>query len=229
MFLDDDNEVAANTIWELCRALGQWSDTVMVGPAMYYATARDKIWCAGVERSRLLMRTSFRTRLPTPIPERLPSEDFPNGFMVRREQFEAVGGFDAIGFPQHMEESDLARRLGSLAGQVAYCVPTAKVWHSIDISLAHRLHLHDPARAYWTANGRAYFTAVYGTRLQWFLYAAVGQWALAALHVCAAFGGSRSRGAVALSYLRGGYAGFRRGLIVRRKARLRPQQTHTSG
>src|SRR5438105_4625407 len=38
LFLDDDNVVAADAIWRLWRALGEWPDAVLTGPAMYFGS-----------------------------------------------------------------------------------------------------------------------------------------------------------------------------------------------
>jgi GT2 family glycosyltransferase len=220
LFLDDDNVIAADAVSRLALAMDAWRDAVLVGPVMYYGSEPERIWCAGVSRSSVLMRTTFRSVLPDPLPERLDSEDFPNCFMVRRQDFDAIGGFDVERFPQHMAEADFAIRLARATGGHVYCVPRAKVWHFIGSSFLRRLHVQDSERAYWVSRGRTVFTAVYGNRLQWFLYVVLGQWGLAAIYVWAILVQSSSkRGEVAVAYMKGFVAGLRIGFADRRGLR----------
>jgi GT2 family glycosyltransferase len=221
LFLDDDNVVATDTVWRLSESLREWPDAVLVGPVMYYGAAPDRIWCAGVIRSRVLMRTRFVTKLPDPLPNRLNSEDFPNCFMVRRDAFNLVGGFDDARFPHHMAESDLARRLILATGNRVYCVPRARVWHFIGLSFARRLHATDLERAYMVGRDRAVFTALYANHIQWLGYVAIAQWVLAAVQLYALlFQSSGGRINLARAILRGQLRGLQLGLSARRKARL---------
>lgn len=216
LFLDDDNVVAPDAISLMLDALGTWSDAALVGPSMYYLSDPGRLWCAGVHRSRILMRTTFRQQLPGVIPQRMPSDDLPNCFMVRRDEFCAVNGFDSVRFPQHYEEADFAHRLVRHTGRHVYVVPTARIWHDIDSQLVHRLHLHNGGRAYLCARGRAMFTAVHGDNIQWAAFLMASQWLFAALYVGAAIRlPSDDRGAVIRSYLRGFWAG----LVDGRRAR----------
>ena len=209
MFLDDDNVIAPDAIAILEETLRSSRQVTVVGPAMYYASAPTRLWCAGVRRSRVLMKTTLRSQLPVPAPTLIPSEDLPNCFMVRRLDFETVGGFDAVHFPQQWEEGDLARRLVSVAGGGVFVVPRAKTWHSIEPSLVRRLHMRDQDRAFLVARGRGMFTALHGDRLQWIAYIVAAQWMFAALYLSAAL--SLPRGArwpVVTGYAKGLWAGL---------------------
>lgn len=217
LFLDDDNVVAPDTIWLLARTLETSADAALVGPVMYYGSVPERIWCAGVERTKVFMRTKLRAHLPVPLPAVLPSDDFPNCFMLRRHDFERIGGFDVDRFPTHMAEGDLARRLVVATGGHVFCVTHAKVWHFIGTSLSRRLHMHDAQRAYWVARGRALYTALYGSPLQWLAFVTLGQWALMVVYMAAIVvraEGSRARALVA--YARGMEAGIRLGFAARK-------------
>jgi GT2 family glycosyltransferase len=216
LFLDDDNILGKEAIWRLWRALHRWPDAVLVGPVMYYGSEPERIWCAGVHRSAIFMKTKLRSDLPHPVPERLSSEDFPNCFMVRRDDFDGIGGFDVSRFPQHMEEADLARRLVRVTGKQVFCVPHAELWHFIGTRFLRRLHTNNEERSYWNARGRALFVATYGNRKQWLIYVAVGQWALAVVHLWAMFTEpAHGRAALAIAYLRGMITGLRVGVALR--------------
>jgi GT2 family glycosyltransferase len=220
LFLDDDNVVAPNAIFLLYEAFQEMADVVVAGPVMYYGSDPMAIWCAGVARSRILMKTRFATALPIPTPRRLPSEDFPNCFMVHHDDFQSVGGFDVDRFPVHMEESDLTRRLVALGRKSVFCIPSAKVWHFIGTNFVRRLHMHDARRAFWIARSRTLYTAVYGTRIQWFVYVVVGQWMLATLYLGATLVRAPHRFSIARAYVRGMGAGIRLGFNSRRKRAL---------
>jgi GT2 family glycosyltransferase len=204
LFLDDDNVVGANSISLLSQSLVEWPDAAMVGPAMYYGADPNRLWCAGVHRSRVLMKTTFNRQLPKPLPPRIASEGLPNCFMVRRSDFNVVNGFDAVRFPQQWEESDLANRLTRSTGGSVYVIPSARIWHNIETQLARRLHLRNAQRAYLCARGRAMFTATHGDWLQWVAYLLAAQWMFAGLYLGAAFWlPSRQRNDVVGGYVRG--------------------------
>ncbi len=182
-FVDDDNVVSRHAARRLAAILRDKPAIVMVGPAQYYLRRPRRLWCAGVRRSPLFMRTFLETDIGRPVPDLAPSEDFPNCFMVRRRDFEAIRGFDEVWFPMHYEEADLARRLMARArGRYAALVPHARVWHDITLSLTRRLHMRDASRAFECARGRAVFTARHGAWLQRFAYLCFGQWAYAAVY-----------------------------------------------
>lgn len=209
LFLDDDNIVASDALWLLWRSLSSWSDAAIVGPAMYYGSEPARLWCAGVTRSRFIMRTSFRQELPPTLPERLRSEDFPNCFMVRHNEFDQVSGFDAQRFPQQWEEGDIARRIARGTRHGVYLVPSARIWHYIDVPLTRRLHLRNAERAFLVARGRGMFTAVHGSRLQWAIYVLGAQWIFAAFYLAAAFSVPPThRKGIPGSYLRGLWSGL---------------------
>jgi GT2 family glycosyltransferase len=228
LFLDDDNVVAPDAISKLYEALRSWPDAVLVGPAMFYGTEPERLWCAGVRRSRFLMKTNMLGYLTNPMPGRLKSEDFPNCFMLKVEDFQAVGGFDAKLFPQHYEEADLARRLVRMTGRRVFCAPTARVWHFIAPEYWERLHLRDESRAYFCARGRAVFTAVYGDTLQWLTYLVIAQWLFAAGYLVTAIQmPAHMRRPIIRGYLRGLYAGFGMGLALRGDPRRSQHATIT--
>lgn len=220
LFLDDDNVVAPDAIFLLSEALSRWDDAVVVGPAMYYGTAPDRLWCAGVRRSRVLMKTTFRTQLPDPTPERMSSDDFPNCFMVRRKEFETINGFDALRFPQQWEEGDLARRLAGRFGGAAFVVPQSRIWHYIELPLVRRLHLRNGDRAFLVARGRAMFTALHGDSLQWLAYLVAAQWMFGAFYLSTTLSLPRSqRTSVLVGYLKGMRAGLVHGWRARAENR----------
>lgn len=205
LFVDDDNVVGPDCVSLLARTMIAGQDLSLVGPVMYYMSEPDKIWCAGVSRSTFMMRTHFRTTLPASEGPLLHTDDLPNCFMVRREQFEAVAGFDARLFPRHFEESDLAKRLEKAGFGSAAVVREALIWHDISTDLFRRMHMQTAETAYVVARSRNLFAAVHGSMTQRIVNRWLSRWVLAAVYVFAALRadpGRRGR-AIARSYLRG--------------------------
>jgi GT2 family glycosyltransferase len=227
LFLDDDNTVAIEAIYLMATALNTWDEAVLVGPVMYYGDAPDKIWCAGVSRTPILMRTTLRTELPSPTPDRIQSEDFPNCFMCRRSDFDRVNGFDENSYPMHMAESDFARRLVASSGRRVYCVARARVWHHIAPSFGRRVHLmyrselasaDNAKRAYWIGRSRALFAAEYGSTIQFLLFTLLGQWLIAFIYVSALLlGPRRGRLGQIRAYVAGVFSGIGAGIGLRLK------------
>jgi GT2 family glycosyltransferase len=214
VFLDDDNTVDIAFLRELV-AEARSGGATMLGPAMYYGYAPDVLWCAGVARTPLLLRTVFTSRLPPDPPMRIPSEGLPNCFLVRRDEFEAVGGFDEQRFPQHFEESDLAERLRKRFGAPAFGVPRAIVWHHMPRGLSRSFHIKNEYMAYQCARARAVYTALHGTAVQWLVFSAFAQFAYAAVYLGVIVSGRRDIVRLAGGYVRGMVAGWTSGASLR--------------
>lgn len=185
LFIDDDNEVAPDTVECLRVALSDWVDAAMVAPVMYYRAEPTWIWCAGGRRTAILARTRMRTELPRPKPERLASVDFPNCFMVRADEFAVIGGFDDEWFPVAYEEADLAARLVIHRGGTAFCVTAAAVWHDIEITAARRYHLTSATNAYQFARNRQLYLDRHGSPLQRVASQWIGRWLFLAAYLFA--------------------------------------------
>ena len=128
------------------------------------------------------MRTRWIRRLPTPLPARLDSSDFPNCFAVRRSTFESLEGFDALRFPGAFSEADLGARLAANGGRI-FCVPGAGTRHDIGKEAWRRFHLKSVQDAYDYGRSRRVFTRRHGTALQRWTYGIVGQWLYAAAYL----------------------------------------------
>lgn len=225
LFVDDDNTVDAMAVAGLHEAISRGKSCV-VAPVMYLGSSPRQPWCVTVHRTPVLARTIFRRQVPDEAADLLPSDDFPNCFMVDAGDFRRIGGFDERRFPQHFEEADLCKRLVALTGKGVHCVPRATIWHHIGAGCARRLHIKDAYSAYQCARARGAFLGLYGTRIQWLFYLALGQWIFAAFYIVAALRGLGARRgfSAALSYLRGLRDGFNQGLSMRRAAvRLEPR------
>lgn len=187
LFLDDDNRVLAGSVAALLSAMQNHPEVAMVGPVMYYYHQPRRLWCSGVQRSRWLLRTNLHRYSADDIIRHrsslLPSDDFPNCFLVRAEDFHAIGGFDAAMFPSVYCESELSRRLVARTRRGIALVPAASVWHDHAGTLSRSLKLGNTngyqgftSPAYYDATGRARYVSLYGTTPQWLFHLVIGQW-----------------------------------------------------
>src|SRR6267378_1853007 len=108
--VDDDNVVDPDAIAELVKAISDNPHAGIAGPIMYYLRDPEHVWCSGVSRNSLTSITKFSTEKPNGSADCYPTDDIPNAFMVRKRVFEDVGGFDQVGFVQHLAEADFSTR-----------------------------------------------------------------------------------------------------------------------
>jgi GT2 family glycosyltransferase len=161
LFVDDDCAVGEGTLEAIRRRFMEMPDAGIVGPVIGFLEEPQRIWCAGVVRTRWLARTKFRARRQLLVEASdLPPDcaDFPSVFAVRRSCFDLVGGFDANRFPMHMEEADLAARIRAQGLRVVLAAE-ALAWHDVSTSdgLLRSLHLTSPLRAHLAGRSRMFF------------------------------------------------------------------------
>lgn len=175
-FLDDDNELAAGAVDVLARVLDDDAAVTEVGPAMFYAGDRGRVYSLGVTHGRFWNNTTWHAVPPRGGSRLVASDALPNAFMVRRRQFTGVGGFDEVAFPMDFEESDLAFRLRRRYGGRVVCSLDATVWHDAPLAMRSRLAPKSRARCFYSARNRPIFIARHCGWLPWIAYLAVGQW-----------------------------------------------------
>ena len=181
--IDDDNIIDKKCISELVNFLRDNPKVGIVGPIMYYYKDPQRIWCAGIKRNYYTSLTKFIGRNEIDkgqFSEPIPSEDFPNAFMIKKEVIENIGYFDSQNFPIHYEEADFCKR-AFLAGYKIYLVPSAKVWHDIPLpeeikEKARMFHVHNEFRAYYAGRNRILFHRKYSTKIQFFVFLLFFNW-----------------------------------------------------
>ncbi len=166
LFVDDDNVVEQETVCALVRAFVEDDRLGLAAPVVYYLDAPTTVWSAGSYRRALSSRTVFPNRgQPLRVSPGqkwpFPCEDFADAYMVRRDVFARIRGFDAVHFPIHFEEADLCRRVRD-SGYAIRLVPGSSVWHDIPLpgamsQLGRSLHIHSPLRAFYAARSRIVF------------------------------------------------------------------------
>jgi len=145
-FLDDDNIVAPDTIWLLARTLKRSERIAVSSPIIFYLARPELVWTSYISRSRFPGFYSLHTDIPS---SETRTFSFHNSFMVKRNIFEELHGFDCANFPIRFSEVDFAHRVND-AGYIAVVNPRAKDWHDLGWSLVHI----DSARAYYTERNR---------------------------------------------------------------------------
>jgi GT2 family glycosyltransferase len=167
-FVDDDNIVAPDCI-RLCLEAAQADPTLgVVGAKTLYHVDPSRIMVAGADIGSLaLARTTLLglNQPDGPPYQALYEVDIaPNAFLVRREVFEAVGGFDEA-IVQTWSEADFGERVRRLGLRVAV-EGRAKVWHKGPPVEAARLSSRhvggSPFRMYYLTRNRYVYVARYG-------------------------------------------------------------------
>lgn len=160
-FVDDDNEVPAGMVKELASLLMGSPDVVLAGPAMYYFTDHGRPFCLGASYGRGWGRTQLYLGRRAPEGSLVDCDSMPNIFMVRRRDFERVGGFDTQDFPMDMEEADLAYRLRRTLGGRIVCDMRTYAYHDASLGLVPSLAPRGWERCYFTGRNRPVFVGKY--------------------------------------------------------------------
>lgn len=145
-FLDDDNILASDTIRLLAGTLGESDRVAVASPIIFFLSRPNSVWTSFISKGKLPGFYTLHREIPD-VETRTFS--FHNSFMVKRDVFERLRGFDCLNFPVRFGEVDFAHRL-SRAGYLAVVDPRAKDWHDLGWSLVHI----DSARAYYTERNR---------------------------------------------------------------------------
>lgn len=145
-FLDDDNVLAKDCVRRLVEPLERSKQIAVSVPLIFYLAQPEVVWTSYVTRSRFPGFYTLHTDIP---PSERSTFSFHNSFVVRREVFEELHGFDCIDFPIRFSEVEFAHRLHD-AGYLAVINPAAKDWHDLGWSTVHI----DSTRAYYTERNR---------------------------------------------------------------------------
>jgi GT2 family glycosyltransferase len=145
-FLDDDNIIAPDTIRLLVGTLERSERFAVATPIVYYLIRPTKVWTSYISRSKFPGFYKLHTDIPR---AETPTFSFHNSFMVKRQVFEKLNGFDCDNLPIRFSEVDFAHRLNA-GGYFAITNPKAKDWHDLGWSLVHI----DSTRAYYTERNR---------------------------------------------------------------------------
>jgi GT2 family glycosyltransferase len=161
-FVDDDNVLDKLAIRSLVRTLINLRDVGVVAPLTYYLDEPSRLWWAGARVGRISSIVAFPHKGQSGVHPRRPylTDQFHNAFMVRREVFNILGGFDVRFFPIYLSEADFAERMQGTR-QRAVVVPDSKVYHDVPVELRRasirEMHITEPLRAYYVARNRTIY------------------------------------------------------------------------
>lgn len=179
LFIDSDATLAPDAIGHLLQAMQAHRDAGMCGPKIYYHDPANRIWWAGATISLVTGRTKYRGDEDDAgqYEVSIKTGHIPTVFMVRREVFERIGGFDPTYFII-FDESDFAER-AIQSGFSIYYVPKARAWHKLSFSgfsdadqrAQQTLGVRNPDRAYLISRNRILYMrklAGFGGRIAFF-------------------------------------------------------------
>lgn len=133
-FLDDDNILEQGALAEMLECFKRHPDAGIVAPLAVHQrpSSRNLIWTLGSDFNRWTSQPKdVYPNLPVdalpPEPMDWPTTYSPNAFMVPREVFDAVGGFDES-LVQTFEESDFGWKIVE-AGRTGWIAARARTNH----------------------------------------------------------------------------------------------------
>ena len=175
-FLDDDNIVHRDVFAELLKVFRSHPEAGLVAPmAIHMRPGKNNvIWSLGSDFNRWTSQPKdYCPNLPVAelpeSPASYPTSYYPNGFMVPRKVFDAVGGFDEK-YVQIFEESDFGWKIGE-AGYEEIVLTTARTEHHgfLEpgcVSELRQLGIEKPYRTYCFARNRLRFARKHFSFLQ---------------------------------------------------------------
>jgi GT2 family glycosyltransferase len=154
LLLNNDTVVHEAMLTRLLGAAAALPQAGVLGPAIYYYDAPQRIWQLGARAYPLLPiplnlgLRDLRRAGGRPLPL-----DYVTGcaMLVRRAVLEQVGLLDTE-YAMYFEDADFCSRVRQ-AGFELWCVPSAQMWHRVSLSA----RMVKPASRYALAWGRARF------------------------------------------------------------------------
>ena len=152
LILNNDTFVAPDVLDKLITASAT-GDVGITAPCIYYASAPERIWSSGAQRSRLTLELSGNHGRGRPL-DLVTERDFVSGcaMLIKRRVLETVGLFDERFF-MYYEDSDYCLRV-QRAGLRLLVVPDARLWHKVSSSSEGS---NSPAERYWMGRSGVLF------------------------------------------------------------------------
>ena len=170
-FVDDDNYLEERAIE---HALDLFEDRVGIGVVGFMASYDDKpnlIADGGSKRNYLTGFTAgMNTNKPWPAIAKAPYEvdEIANAFMMHRETFFELHGFDEQNFPIDLDEADFCKRAKD-KGLKIMIYPMARVYHK-SITYSHIPDFRRPMNAYFMGRNRQLYQRKHLTALPFGVY-----------------------------------------------------------
>ncbi|MFH8080532.1 MAG: glycosyltransferase family 2 protein [Candidatus Aenigmatarchaeota archaeon] len=181
--IDDDNVIDKNCIFELVKTMEKDNMIGVLGPTMYYLSDPKRIWCAGIRRNMVTSSTLFiyKDKIDNgKIKKLIPSDDFPNAFMVRRKVFYKVGLLNHKEFPIHYDEADFCQRVKQSKFRI-FCNTDAKIWHNAKRTKFTGFETY--SRTYFTARNRIIFHFKYSNLYEFIIFVSIFNWIILLFYI----------------------------------------------
>ena len=153
LFIDDDNYLDDVAILRMylafCESVG------VMGMVACYDDKPRIIADGGSIRYYLtgFMRGLFTNKNIRALPDKFYEvSEVANAFMIRRDVFEKVGGFDEINFPIDLDEADICKRIKNMGYKIVMN-PTSICYHK-SITYSHIPDFRRPMNAYFMGRNR---------------------------------------------------------------------------
>ncbi|OGY41701.1 MAG: hypothetical protein A2Y82_02340 [Candidatus Buchananbacteria bacterium RBG_13_36_9] len=131
-FIDDDTEIAPDTISQLYAASQNLGADYLFCPLMLYYDQPQKIWFAGLKLNFWATTGKFiykNKQLADIITDKIETDAIITAFFVNKKIFDTIGGFNEKLFPFQFEELDFCVR-AKTAGYKHFVITSAKLWHN---------------------------------------------------------------------------------------------------
>jgi len=152
LFVDDDNYLSTDALLKMAR----FQERVgVVGMTACYDDKKLRIADGGSNRNYLSGFTSGQrtnARLWEVGKNCYEVDEVANAFMVRRDLFEQLGGFDEVNFPIDLDEADFCKRAKD-AGYLVIMNPEAICYHKSQ-TYSHIPDFRRPMNAYFMGRNR---------------------------------------------------------------------------
>lgn len=169
LFVDSDNAVDKKMISSLVDFFENKADCGMVGPLMLFKEDPSIIWLYFADVSMWTSQAKYQGTGEKNLgqySEVIEVGHLPNCFMIKKSDFEKIGGFDEKYLIMY-EEADIAERIKKQLNKKIFLYAKAITHHNAPIaSQKSDFGFRTTERAYLTARNRVYFMRKNGSLAQ---------------------------------------------------------------
>lgn len=211
LFIDNDNIIDKKMIDRLVDFFDKTPNCGMVGPLMLYKEDPSLIWLYFADINMWTSMARYKGTLEKDkgqYPKVVKVGHLPNCFMMLREDFEGIGGFDEK-FIIMYEEADIAEKIKKQLKKNIYIFTKAVTRHNVEKnpkSEQNTLGLRSTWRAFLVPRNRIYFMKKNADFLQKLAFFSVFNNVIFVYYVANLV--LRKRFDFALAYIKGFFAGF---------------------
>jgi len=172
LFVDSDNVVDKKMIYYLVDFLERTPICGMVGPLMLVKKDPTIIWLYFANINMYTSQATYKgtgERIDKEFSEVVEVGHLPNCFMVRKDDFYLLNGFDEKYFIMY-EEADLAERIKKFFKKKIFIDSKAIIYHNIPWPNGSSMSFRSEERSYLTSRNRVYFMKKNATRIQFVVF-----------------------------------------------------------